>query len=372
MPDLFPRGVAYGEAFYNRDTERKTLKQAIEHGHHTVLVAPRRYGKTSLMRKVIAENNYPYIWVDFMTFTSRQEAEEAILQQLAQLVIEIGKTEDKVKNLAKQFLAFLKPEITINVHSVMNIHFHPNFNQHDTVMNTLIAVDHIAQKTKTRAVLVFDEFQEIVGLDERNTFQASIRHAAEQAQCLTYLFSGSRHLSLRTLFTGKKNPLYELCDLLPLARVSKEYYLGYLQEKAQQQWGHAIDDQIIEKILHYTECYPKYVNAVCGKIWISGLAPTKELVDVVWEDLVFSRKDDIYIELSSLKLNERKLLRLICEQPTDKPYAIDYAAQIGLSPTSLRRALEEGLLKKEIVMVNYETGVFSVIDPVLKAYLTRY
>ena len=128
MPDLFPRGVAYGEAFYNRDTERKTLKQAIEHGHHTVLVAPRRYGKTSLVRKVISENGYPYIWVDFMTFTSRQEAEEAILQQLAQLVIEIGKTEDKVKNLAKQFLAFLKPEITINVHSVMNIHFHPNFN----------------------------------------------------------------------------------------------------------------------------------------------------------------------------------------------------------------------------------------------------
>ena len=37
------------------------LKRAIDNGHHTVLIAPRRYGKTSLMRKVTEENNYPFI-----------------------------------------------------------------------------------------------------------------------------------------------------------------------------------------------------------------------------------------------------------------------------------------------------------------------
>jgi len=372
MPDLFPRGIAYGDAFYDRDMERGQLKQAIDVGHHTVLIAPRRYGKTSLIRKVVSENNYPYVWVDLMTFTSREEAEEGILSQCAQLIIQIGGSEDKIKVLVKKFLAFMQPELSVNIHSVVNLAFRPDFKNRENLVNTLIAVDQIAQHMQKRAVIVFDEFQEILSIDERNAFQGSIRHAAELAQSLTYLFSGSRHTALRTLFTGKKNPLYELCDLMLLKRISGAYYSQYLQEKARERWGHELGAEVIEKILRYTECYPKYVNALCGKIWVNPLEPTAELVEVLWEDFVFSRKDDTHTELDGLKMNERKLLRWMCANPTDQPYSMEYAMKAGLSPTSLRRALEEGLIKKEIVIQDSDTGVFYVIDPVLKSYLKMY
>ena len=369
MKDLFPQGVAYGDSFYDRDKERLDLKKAVDNGLHTVLIAPRRYGKTSLMRKVVSDNDYPYIWIDFMTFVSREEAEKVILAQLAKLVTQIGGTEEKIKSLAKKFLTFLQPEITVNLHSVVTINFKHEAGQQDNLIHALIAIDEIARHTNKRAVIVFDEFQEIINIDEHSAFQGSIRHAVELARGVTYLFSGSRHITLRNLFTGKKSPLYELCDLMILHRVTAEYYESYIQEKAVEKWDHAIDHKIIAKVLEYSECYPKYVNALCRKIWTSDLEPTLELVDTIWEDFVFSRKDDIYMQLENLKINERKLLKLMCKTPTDKPFSMQYASMADLSPTSLRRSLEDGLLKKELVMRDTGTGEYYVVDPVLKYYL---
>lgn len=133
--------------------------------------------------------------------------------------------------------------------------------------------------------------------------------------------------------------------------------------------GHSIDDKIISRTLQYSECYPKYVNELCRKIWNSELEPTIELVDKIWEDFVFSHKDDIFIQLEGLKINERKLLKLISRKPTNKPYSIQYTNETDLSPTSLRRALEDGLLSKEIVMRDLQTGEYYVFDPVFKYYL---
>ena len=75
------------------------------------------------------------------------------------------------------------------------------------------------------------------------------------------------------------------------------------------------------------------------------------------------------MQLENLKINERKLLKLMCKTPTDKPFSMQYASMADLSPTSLRRSLEDGLLKKELVMRDTGTGEYYVVDPVLKYYL---
>lgn len=50
---------------------------------------------------------------------------------------------------------------------------------------------------------------------------------------------------------------------------------------------------------------------------------------------------------------------------------LKYVTRSQLSPTSLRRALE-GLLEKEFVIQDQDTGMYHVIDPVLKAYFRLY
>ncbi len=63
--DFFPLGKAYGEAFCNREKEAEKLLGNVQNGKHTFLVAPRRYGKSSLCEKVLEKSTLPWTKVDF-------------------------------------------------------------------------------------------------------------------------------------------------------------------------------------------------------------------------------------------------------------------------------------------------------------------
>ncbi len=292
MPTLFPSGIAYGMAFYDRSNERRNLKKAIDNNIHTTLTAPRRFGKTSLMRKVIEDNKYPFVWIDMMAFTSREQAEEQILQHVAQSVVKIGGTEERIKQLAKKFLSYLKPEIVASVVNTVSLKLtlaKPEDKPVDFITTLLINLDSIAQTANQRAVFVFDEFQEIIHLEDvgNNAFQGAIRHAVEQSQNVTYIFSGSKQETLRSLFTGKKSPLYELCSLFSLSLIPEEFYKQYLKEVSTHRWSRDIGEASINRILHHSACYPKYVNSICQALWASEEEPTVELIDKLWEDFMF-------------------------------------------------------------------------------------
>ena len=112
MSMQFTAGLALGEAFYDRKQERINLKTNINKGLHTVLIAPRRFGKTSLIKKVLDESDTPYLWLDFMTVTSKEEAQKRFLSHIVSLLLRIAKTEDRLKALITKYFARFKPEIT--------------------------------------------------------------------------------------------------------------------------------------------------------------------------------------------------------------------------------------------------------------------
>ena len=55
MKNWFPLGLAEGKAFCNRVKEREHLEYNITHSIHSLIVSPRRYGKTSLAHKVMTD-----------------------------------------------------------------------------------------------------------------------------------------------------------------------------------------------------------------------------------------------------------------------------------------------------------------------------
>ena len=67
--------IVSGEHFYNRDEELLRLKQTLSGGNNITLYAPRRYGKSSLVKKVLDElsnEGYTTVYLDFMSVYSRE------------------------------------------------------------------------------------------------------------------------------------------------------------------------------------------------------------------------------------------------------------------------------------------------------------
>lgn len=67
--EIFPLVIAQGEAFCNRKEEQALLNFNIRHLKHTLVIAPRRYGKTSLTMKVLEDMKVPSQNIDFFTIT---------------------------------------------------------------------------------------------------------------------------------------------------------------------------------------------------------------------------------------------------------------------------------------------------------------
>ena len=73
---LFPLGVALGESFCNRTKERKVLAANIKNGRHTLLISPRRYGKTSLALQALQETNSAHTVIDFLLAANEDNVEK--------------------------------------------------------------------------------------------------------------------------------------------------------------------------------------------------------------------------------------------------------------------------------------------------------
>jgi len=371
MANIFPRGLALGKAFYDRVNERKKLKSNIEHTIHSVLIAPRRYGKTSLIAQVLYEHKVNHVWIDFMTITSKEDLQAKLLQKIGELVVEIVPTAEKLKKVLAKYFKKLKPELTFKV---PGIHLALKLNQDEEsnkegITEALISLDRLAQEVNKRLVMVFDEFQEILRIDEESTLQGSIRHAVERSQNVTYLFSGSKHRPLRRMFNGKENPLYALCENIPLDKIAKEDYVAFINKAATKKWGKPLEDSIMEKILSYSDRYPKYINALCSALWVSGEKPTDKVVDELWLSYLFSKKTDITEELSDLTLNQRKLLQWLCLEPASELYSQKILQELRMPQSSLQKAVDV-LLEKDFI--TEENGVYKVLDPIWGSYFKTF
>src|SRR5579883_2974989 len=105
----FPLGIAKGKYFCNRVAETKQLLRNINNCTHTVLISPRRYGKTSLAYKAIHESKLPSARIDLYMTTSSTDIQKAILSGVDNILSQVSSSAELLLGLIKDFIKLLKP-----------------------------------------------------------------------------------------------------------------------------------------------------------------------------------------------------------------------------------------------------------------------
>jgi uncharacterized protein len=365
----FPSGVAEGDAFCNRVVERKRLKANIEGVRHTVLMAPRRYGKTSLIRQVVLDHSYIYVWIDFLSVTSKEEVEQKIRKAAKELLFKLSPELKKITLQTKDLVKSLSPELNLSAMG-QSLTLHLTSDNDLSIDDMLLQLDSYAQKTGKQAVLICDEFQQISEVEKSTSVEALIRHAVERSKNITYLFSGSNRHLLSEMFSHSSRPLYRLCQAMVIQRIEADEYATFLNLAAQQQWGSDLPDEVHYQIIKLTECHPFYVNVLCDELWLQEKIPAHiEEVEAAWQWYIDGHKTMILSEVVSLALNQKKLLSVLAKQPTKELNSAAFLLLAKLSSSSARRALD-ALLKKDLLYLN-DQGEYAVLDPAIRYYLSH-
>ncbi len=366
---LFPLGKAYGDAFCNREEETERLVGNIQNGKHTLIIAPRRYGKSSLAERAIERSTLPSVKINLHLCTSEAEVSEIVLASVIKLIGKsIGHIE-KIMSSIKKYITNLEPLLSFGgEHASLKLVPKNQQNHSVIISEALLLLEKLLIEKNKKAVIFLDEFQEIDKISKQRGIEGAFRTAAQEMQCLSLIFSGSVRSLLLSMFEDENRPLYKLCRKIKLDRIAANDYEKHIQYIANETWGGPLDQGSFNKIMELSNRHPYYVNYLCDIVW-ETCPKRPEVIDIdnAWKNVIIEEWSDALKELSDLPMGQRRLLKYIANHHVKNIQSQETCTTLSMPASSLSTAIHV-LLEKDYVE-QHNSGHYTVINPLLLAVL---
>ncbi len=380
MKDYFPARLATGNRFCNRVREQALLKHNIELGRHMVLVSPRRYGKSSLVHKVVGDLKMPAAYIDFFMAHDDKAVTSRILQGVGTVLSQIIPVTHKTLQTLEKTFSRLKLSITVHGVEFSAAYGQKEFDAVAEIHDALKGLAAIAAKAEKRAVIFMDEFQDIINAEHSQEIQGALRSIAQAHDSIVFVFSGSSRHLLLDIFDDRKKPFYMLCDKLELERMTSEHYFSYVQKAAKEKWGKPIHDITYAEFIRLTELHPFYVNLLGNQLCRSEKFPNAAAVLQAWQECLEMERRRLVAEVEHLALNQQKVMKFLAQHPVTEAMSQAVLGQISLSSASMKQCLTALLQRDLIYQVAFEDpllplvkkGQYRVLDPLLAFSLNQY
>ena len=371
MEQPFVFGVpADSPYFIGREKELARLQSNFKYGINTILISPRRWGKTSLVNRIAQsakEKNRIIVRLDI--FACRSEYDfyntfsAAILRQTSSRL-------DEWKELARGFIERLTPKVSLSPgpgseYSV-SLGISPKTHTPDEVLSL---PETIAQRMNCRLVICIDEFQQVGEFPDSLEVQKRLRGAWQHQKHVSYCLYGSKMHMMTRLFLKKSYPFYRFGEVLNLEPIPLQTWIPYIQGRFAA-FGKQIDQRYIEQICETVACQSSYVQQLAYSVF---LLSDKEVTDDSFaravEDLV-AQNSNVFIEQTqSLTTYQMNFLRAVMDGISRGFGEAEIREKYHLgSPSNINR-LKNSMVEKELVELT-ENG-FVLSDPVLKHWLKR-
>ncbi len=340
-PFIFGKVVS-GEHFCDRVEELKQIKKLVGSRQHTVVISPRRYGKTSLVINALERSKTPFIYVDCSILEDDKGIVAAVLNEYVKKFDNIAIVEKFLKRFDFTFSLSLNP---VNV----------------TVSHVKIdSLKTLLMEVSKNYVLVFDEFQDLYEKDK--TLVNKMRSIIQFLDRSVIMLGSKRHL-LDNMFLKPRGIFYNFGYALHLEKIQRPEFKKFIIS-----WFNKTNVKTeasdVEKILDTTECHPFFTQYFCHFFFekrLSEKAPVEQtLQDILQMNSAFY--EETY---RSLPVGQRKAL-LLLSYGKKEVYSADLLEKFGItSSQALQKALN-ALVKKEIADKN---GTYHILDLFFKHWL---
>jgi uncharacterized protein len=359
MQNPFKFGTVVSEShFTNRKEELVRIKSILESSNHLTLISPRRYGKTSLIFKVVKDVNRPVIYLDLQLVSSISDFAGELLKRIFKFY-----PYQKLVNLIKNFNII--PSLNLNpVSNEISVSFSPVVTDSIILTDVLNLLDNISKENK-KAIVVFDEFQDIKNLDKK--LDKKLRSIMQHHKNINYIFLGSQESMMRELFERKKSPFYHFSYVLNLDKISFEDFLEFLNN------GFKLiteEFSVVSKtILDTTDCHPFYTQQLAFTVWeiISKNKDIQNPVDSAINQLVSSHDYDYERIWNNFK-NTDKTILLHYSSSEESPMKDEVSSEIGLASSTIFSSISR--LTKQGYLIR-EKSNYSIDDPFFKLWILK-
>lgn len=359
-----------GDNFTDRKKDTERLLLNFQHAVNTVLISPRRWGKTSLVQKVchLAQSDkLKVVYLDIFSCRSDKDFYDAfaaaVLKQTS------SKLDEWLENI-KLFLSRVSPKISIGTDPMTDFSISLEMNpKREDIEEILQLPEKIAQKKGFNIVICIDEFQQIAEFKDSKTFQKRLRTVWQLQKSVSYCLFGSKKHLMNELFEKKSLPFYKFGDAIYLSKIGTADWVEYICSRFMVT-GKVITKELAERICRMVDNHSSYVQQLAWLVWIrtDQLATINDL-EAAYQDIIEQNTPLFEKQTESLTTYQMNFLRAIIDgvhsefttQETLNKYQLGSSANVAI--------VKKALVKKELIEVEKRQIVIS--DPLLAVWLKK-
>lgn len=356
-------------AFANREAEAGKLSSNLMSGINTIIISPRRWGKSSLVEKVTADiqasgSEYRIVSIDLFAISSKEE----FLELFAQEVIKAssGKWEEWVKQAKEVFKNIIpKIELSADPNSSLSLRF--DWEELEKHQNEIIDLPELlAKKKKVKFIVCIDEFQNLAGLAGFEALEKKLRALWQRHKNVTYCLYGSKRHMMTEIFNRSSKPFYRFGDIMMLPRIKRQKWVPFIQERFKST-GKNISEKLSEKLADLMQDHSWYVQQLAHYTWnISGKTATEENLKRALRELIDANSPLFQREIEILSGTQTNLIKALLKNETKltsekvmRTYALGTPRNVSKN---------RDLLIRNDVIQTTETG-FEFLDPTFRLWL---
>jgi AAA+ ATPase superfamily predicted ATPase len=359
-----------GDNFTDRKKETERLLLNFQHGVNTVLISPRRWGKTSLVQKVcrLAQSDkLKIVYLDIFSCRSDKEFYNAFATAIIKQTS--SKFEEWLDN-AKLFLSRITPKISIGPDPMTDFSISLEMNPKSEDIDEILQLpEKIAQKKNCSIVICIDEFQQIAEFSDSKTFQKRLRTVWQLQKNVSYCLFGSKKHLMNELFENKSYPFYKFGDAIYLQKIGTQDWVEYICNRFSVT-GKQISEQLAERISQAVDNHSSYVQQLAWLVWVhTDKIVTEKDFESAYQDIIDQNTPLFEKQTESLTTYQMNFLRAVLDgvhseftkQEILNKYQLGTSANISI----VKRALE----KKELIEI--EKRKIIIPDPIMSVWLKR-
>ncbi|MFP4471530.1 MAG: AAA family ATPase [Bacteroidales bacterium] len=363
--------LAKGLKFTNRQKELDELLNNLKYGTNTILLSPRRWGKSSLVEKAALEiekldSDIRIVKIDLFNIRSEsafyKEITEKVLAATTGKISEIG-------DAIREFFRKLIPKVSFlpgaDLEFSISIDSQEAKKEPDEILDL---AENIAKSKNLKIRICIDEFQNIGYFDDPLAFQKKLRAHWQKHENVSYILYGSKRHMLLEVFASPSMPFYNFGSMMFLEKISQKDWTDFIVKQFHES-GKSITADLAADIAGKAECHSYYVQQLAQLCWLrTKKEATKEIIEESFHALIMQLSllfQNITDTLSTTQVNFLHAVLNREEQLSSKTVISAY--HLGTSANVSR--IKKALIDREII--DQQKGEIEMLDPVYKAWLTQ-
>jgi hypothetical protein len=353
------------EDVIDREGEIAELLQNVVGGHFVRLFAPRKYGKTSLLKRALrdgaAQEGLIPVHVDLYRVSSL--ADVTVRFERAYATHLKGALRSKVES----FLQKTGIGLSLGAYGISaRLRLDPKTDPLPALHALLDLPLRLEESGGYRAFVALDEFQDV---DKVAGLDGLIRsHIQYQGEVASYVFAGSEPALMKQLFETKDRPLYGSAVPMRLGRLPRDEVAAYVADRFGAT-GRDVGDAL-NPLLDTATGHPQRAMLLAHRLWAEVAKGGSATLDD-WRSAHAAALAELEPEFDAqwrgFDTSQQKTMRAVIAG-VGSPYRADVRARLDLTKDMVRKALPRLRATAELELVE---GKHAVVDPLFAEWIAQ-